>query len=344
MSANLPEQVRKQSKEIQALYLEMGDEAEATSEGGQPKEVEASKKTASNEAAVETTPPAGKEREAAGKTKKKEVDDFEQKYKTLQGMYNNEVPKLRQHNHELEGRLAQLESLLAGIDSTAPAPSHIEVKTGSVVTEDDIKEYGESIDVMRRVSQEEIQPIMAKLRSIESSLNKINLEVVPKVDRVHSNQAQSATQRFWDAVEAAVPNWREINVNDDFATWLFMPDPMTGNIRQDLLDDAQSKGDANRVIHIFRTWLGETGYESGTSETRTARKGQSSELENQVAPGKGRSGGQPKGEAEGSTWSRAEIAAFFKDVAKGKFKGRDEDRKKIEADIFDAQNNGRVVD
>jgi hypothetical protein len=144
-------------------------------------------------------------------------------------------------------------------------------------------------------------------------------------------------------VEAAIPNWREINGNDDFATWLFQRDPTSGSVRQDLLDDAQNKGDAHRVIHIFKSWMGETGYDTGNSET-TAQAGQSSELESQVAPGRGRSGGQPQGETEGSTWTRAEIAAFFNDVSKGKFRGRDEERKQIEADIFDAQANGRVVD
>lgn len=337
MSANLPEQVRKQSEEIQALYrdMKMGTDGEAA---------EAELEDPSPEAVVEDIAPAAeKERKAEKPSKKKESEDFKQKYQTLQGMYNTDVPKLRQQNADLEQRLRNMEELLAGMGSGESTQStSLEVKSGSIVTEDDISEYGDSIEVMRRVSQEELRPLIAKLGSIESALNNLNREVVPKVNRVYTTQAQTAEQQFWGKINAEIPNWKSINNNDDFITWLYAADPVSGKVRQDLLDDAQHKGDAARVIHIFKAWMGETGYDDD-SETDIAHANSSSELEAQVAPGRGRSS-SPKGKGEKPVFSRLQIQTFYNDIAKGKFKGRDADRKKIEADIFEAQRDGRVVD
>lgn len=338
MSTNLPEQVQKQSKEIQALYVEMGAEPKEgdTSEAAQLKVVKTS------EEAGETTPPAENERIDAGKSSKKNEgdNDFEQKYKTLQGMYNTELPKLRNQNQDLEGRLQSMEILLAGMGDEKAV--QLEVPTGSIVTEGDRDEYGETLDVMRRVSQEELQPLMRKLNSIEASLNNLKTDVIPKVERVYSSQESAVEQQFWNKISAAVPDWESINTNDDFATWLYGTDPMTGAVRQTLLENAQTTGDANRVIYIFKTWMGETGYDNGISETNTAHANNNAELESQVAPGKGRSS-SPSGTAEKPSFSREEIATFFNDVARGKFEGRGEERSKIEADIFDAQREGRVV-
>jgi len=341
MSTNLPEQVRKQSAEIQALYqnLEMGKETSTEV----PAKVVPPKEAKATETVSETTPPAEKEREKAGtSSKKKEADDFEQKYKTLQGMYNVDVPKLRATNQDLEQRLLKMEGLLADLGGAPEAAKAPAVSTGSLITKADMEEYGDSLDVMRRVSQEELQPLFAKLSSIEASINSLNTDVRPKVDQVFSSQVQTKEAQFWEAIEREVPDWKKINVNDDFATWLFNSDPMTGTVRQDILDAAQKKGDAQKVIYIFKAWMGETGYDSGTSEAEVAHAESETELESQVAPGKGRGGGHAS-KGTKPKFTRAEIGSFYSDVAKGKFKGRDAERIKIEADIFEAQQEGRVT-
>jgi hypothetical protein len=341
---HLPEQVRKQSEEIQALYLEMGEGEDGKIPGEDPVGTEEeTPQAAADTDGGEATPPAVEELETAGQSKKDEgKEDWEQKYKSLQGMYNTEMPKLKTQNQDLQQRLENLESLLAGTGSEESASAPLEVQTGSIVTEEDVKEFGDAIDVMRRVTQEEVQPLIETLNKLQLTLNNLNTEVVPKVNQVYTSQANTTQQAFWDRVEAAIPNWREVNNHPDFATWLYQHDPMTRMLRQDLLEQAQNSADADRVIHIFRAWMGETGYDSGNSENDTAHAGTNAELEAQVSPSRGR-GGDVRKEQEKKNWTGADIKAFYKAVADGEYKGRDEERAKIEADLFAAQQEGRVV-
>jgi hypothetical protein len=67
-----------------------------------------------------------------------------------------------------------------------------------------------------------------------------------------------------------------------------------------------------------------------------------SELERQVAPGKGRSTGNPTG-TNAKTYSPDDIKNFFNDVRQGKYKGREAERDRIERDIFAAQRENRIT-
>ena len=52
-------------------------------------------------------------------------------------------------------------------------------------------------------------------------------------------------------------------------------------------------------------------------------------------------GAKPSGQAR--TYTQEDIKNFYVDVRKGKFKGRDDERGRIERDIFAAQQEGRIV-
>src|SRR5262249_50394551 len=56
-------------------------------------------------------------------------------------------------------------------------------------------------------------------------------------------------------LDAAVPNWREINNDPRFHQWLLLPDLLSGVIRDRLLKDAARAGDAQRLIRFFRGFL-----------------------------------------------------------------------------------------
>ena len=43
------------------------------------------------------------------------------------------------------------------------------------------------------------------------------------------------------------------------------------------------------------------------------------------------------------TYSPKDIEKFFTDVRKGKYKGREDERARMERDIFAAQQEGRIV-
>lgn len=339
----IPEQIRKQTEAVQQLYAQLNADDSAggatppadgvTAESSAPDIAPADGNTDTNEA---TTPPAG-EQKAGGDNVSD--DTVVQKYKTLQGMYNAEVPRLHQQNRELNQRVQQMEQLLASLsaqkESATAAPQVVE----KLVTERDVAEYGESIDVMRRVSLEEVSPMMQRLAKLEQQLTQMQT-VVPQVQAVAQRQQLSAEQQFWTDLTALVPNFRDINADGDFQTWLLQPDPLTGITRQTYLDDAQRALDARRVSNFFRTWLDTTGQAVDAQPTGRATN---PELEKQVAPGRSRGSGTPAASNKAKVYSPQDIQKFFDDVRSGKYKGREADRDRIERDIFAAQRENRIV-
>tara|TARA_R100001530_G_scaffold94901_1_gene65902 strand:+ start:3613 stop:4638 length:1026 start_codon:yes stop_codon:yes gene_type:complete len=339
----IPKQVQKQSEDVQALYKELNTEPEKNAKEESVEEVAPETKAETKtEVPVEetTSTPSDSVEEQATKSdadehstsdSKQNKDEWEQKYRTLQGMYNNDVPRLNSENRNLNGRVAQLETLLGTINNQQEAPAQAPVE--KLITEDDVKEYGDSIDIMRKAAKEEFAPELARVNQLEENLRQLQA-VVPQVQQ---SQKSTEEKQFWNMLTQEVPNWNEINSNQDFQSWLLEIDPLTGINRQTYLADAQKKLDVNRVIKFFSTYEQATGNANDARETRSSN----SELAKQVAPGRGRTT-KPTA-SEGKTYSRADITKFFEDVRFGKYKGREDERAKKERDIFAAQQEGRIA-
>ena len=111
----LPEQIRKQSEAIQEMYKQM-----ETAETGAPADVEASADTtgADENTVSEVATPAVDEQKPADEGVSEET--IAQKYRTLQGMYNEEVTRLHHQNREMTPRLQHLEQLLASMSASQP--------------------------------------------------------------------------------------------------------------------------------------------------------------------------------------------------------------------------------
>lgn len=342
----LPEQIRKQTEAVQELYKQLNSEgtegAENTSasndsspDAGTPAE---SATPAADRTGTENAAPSSASTEQS--TDDPNSETYAQKWRTLQGMYNAEVPRLHSTNRELQARVSQMEQLLSTLSAApaqpTPAPTYVSDK--------DKEEYGESLDVMRKVSREELVPLLGKLSQMEQAINHIagslQQQIVPQVQRVVQQQALSAEDQFWNALSSTVPNWQQINNDSEFQNWLLEVDPMTGVSRQVYLEQAQNNLDVGRVKSFFDTFVQITGKYKANANAQPNRS--ASELERQVAPGRGRGTNTPT--SQGSRqYTPDDIKGFFNDVRSGKYKGRESERDRIERDIFAAQRDGRIV-
>jgi len=330
----LPAQVRKQSEAVNKLYEELNAEngqAVDTTEPEQEGVEDVSQGRNADSVAKEAPAPTAKEQPEGDKTEK----TLEQKYKTLQGMYNAEVPRLHADRRELTNRVQQLEQLIASMNA---APVKPQAPMEKLVTAQDVEDYGDSIDVMRRVFREEMSSKDSEINELRHLVRQMQGTVVPQVHQLSRSHAVSEEQRFWADLQTAVPDWQDVNTNRDFQSWLLEVDPLTGIPRQTYLDDAQRSLDVRRVANFFSAWKGL----SGVPDAQTNRTAQPSQLEKQVAPGRGRSG-TSRAAGEPKTYSSDDIKNFFTDVQKGKYKGREDERDRIERDIFAAQREGRIV-
>ena len=135
----LPEQIRKQTEAVQELYKQLNDEENQGSQN------DANGNTPSNESTYDNDPSADEnsgvndaahpaeniEQPSAGT---QSSEDVVQKYRTLQGMYNAEVPRLHAHNREMQGRVQQLEQLLSSL-SSQQQPQARQVQHDPLVTD-----------------------------------------------------------------------------------------------------------------------------------------------------------------------------------------------------------------
>jgi hypothetical protein len=329
----IPEQVKKQSEAVQQLYSDLnteeGVEAQPTGKLSIVEDVQADRV---KEQAIQSAP---EEQEEAGTQNDKTI---EQKYKTLQGMYNAEVPRLHADKRDLEDRIGSLEQLLGSVaNQPTPTAEQQTSKSVNLITDQDIEDYGDSIDVMRRVSKEESNTSNQRIAQLEQVIQQLQSNVLPKVDMVANQQAQNNEQAFWSDLSYIVPEWQDINNNPDFQTWLLSTDPLTGISRQTYLEDAQSNFDSHRVANFFSSWADV----NGTPQAQTTAS-PASQLEKQVSPGKGKNTGTFAGTND-QTYTPDDIKVFFEQVRLGHYKGNDSERAKIERDIFAAQQDGRII-
>lgn len=121
-------------------------------------------------------------------------------------------------------------------------------------------------------------------------------------------------------VEAAIPNWRELDQHPDWHRWLLGIDPLSGQIRQQLLNSAKASGDAARCIAFFRSFF-----------TRS-----SPDHAPPAAHGRARS--MPSGQVY-----TAQIAKLYEQHRRGAYVGREAEWAWQEADFYRAQHEGRVI-
>ena len=329
----VPKQVRKQTEAVQQLYSNLNEPSEGSSVPDETptNSVEATQQSDSANSADGTASlPESVEQDSGD-----QGQSFEQKYKTLQGMFDSQVTQVHAQNRDLAGRVDQLQQLLSTMESTPKEPVEPPAPV-SLLSDDEKEEYGDSIDIMRKVSQEVAGNYEQQIKSLTGQVQQLQSALVPRVEHLAQQQTQTAEQTFWSELSNVVPNWREINDNQDFQAWLLEVDPLSGMPRQAFLEDAQRNLDARRAAGFFTSWPGAQLPAQNASPTA------STELERQVAPGKGRSGPSPTSNTA-KTYTKADIKKFFDDVRFGKFKGKEKERDAIEQDIFVAQREGRIV-
>lgn len=288
-------------------------------------------------------------------------EGWEQKYKVLQGKYNAEVPRLQtkvrdqdEAIRQLRDQLTATQNLLASLSAqrgSAPADEPPTARTPAqpmkLVKDEEVREFGaDLIDVMRRVVREEAAQLVPTEveRRVAPVAQRVD-QVAQVTTNVAQRVAQSDQQTVLTMLDQQVPKWRELNEDQGFLDWLDQIDPFSGYKRGALLQQAYKAHDGPRVVAFFNGYLKEhAAVTLPASSAAPAPAGVPQKtLDKFVAPGTPKTGaaGAPDGSGK-RVWSRAEIGKFYADVQAGRFKTRPEEQKKLEADIFAAQREGRI--
>ena len=353
MNANVPEAVKRGAARADELAAAFAAQHNGVPEGTAAAE-EAAAAVVAGTAPAETplaetppaetppaeTPPAEPAAQAA-----KPREDWKQKYSILQGKYDAEVPRLHRNVEELTTQLAGLRNVLASMQAAPevqPTPAaEATFDLTKIVSPAEVEEYGQDLlDLVSRVANGATAPLQNQIHVLENENARLNQNLTGVSSRV----AQNSQQDVYTKLDAAVEDWRDLNVDAGFHAWLNETDPLFGATRAKALRAAFDAEDAVRVIRFFNLYKEEHATPPTSASTPApAQPGGKIELETLAAPGHGRpgaGGGAPT--EEGRIIPRKEITQFYADVQKGVYAGRDADKAKMEREIFAAAAQGRV--
>lgn len=264
-------------------------------------------------------------------------DTWEHKYNSMKGRFDRSQDQLR----GMSDQISSLQGLIASLQQPPATPTAAALTPEAFLTPQEVSDYGEPfLDVVGKKAREIVSPEVAELRKQFASMQQ-------KLESVGGHMAQDAQSRMFETLDTKLAGWREVNSNPDFISWLRLPDTYSGAIRHDLLKAAYERNDAPRVLAFFNGFLAEEavvdpalgGLDSAPAPTRPPAKVPLADL---AAPGRAKSSAAPSAPAEKPVISRAQISKFYLDVAAGKYRGREEEKDRLEKMIFAAEGDGRI--
>ncbi|MEM4724694.1 MAG: hypothetical protein QXP01_06750 [Candidatus Hadarchaeum sp.] len=166
---------------------------------------------------------------------------WEQRYRTLYGKYNAEVPRLQA---EIRNLRAAIEEMRKQMEKSAKAANK-----PPLISEKEKEELGDVAQVIERVGKMTTEEAKEAAKEV----------IEPIADDLRRQLAELKHQVFLRELTALEPHWATINQDLSWLEWLGQPDPLTGITRQVLLDRAVADGDAQRAAMFFRQWKAEVG-------------------------------------------------------------------------------------
>jgi len=258
---------------------------------------------------------------------------WQKRFLDMQGRYSASQKTIG----ELQEQMTQLGDEL--LQSRRPPPqqrSQTAPQPQQYLTDRDVQNYGtDLIDFTQRAAIQAVQPRLQYLQGENEDLRQ--------------QLQREARVRLDMLVEAALPNYREIDNNPRWHAWLRLPDPFSGRIRQEILNDAIAAASAPRVLSFFKGFLSE---ESALGHLKSEPAPQPAapprepavDLTSLAAPGRARpaGGGDTSLPSEKPFYTRASIKQNYRDHQQGRWVGREAEWNRLERDMIAAPLEGRV--
>lgn len=319
---DLPRQLQRQQEEIEKFDKEIADAALAASNPSveTPEVTDGQEPPAPAPAPVTPPPPSD--------------DQWKQRFLTLKGKYDAEVPRLHQELKELRTQVSELASRKV---ETPQEPVKPKTKR---VTEKDTETFGADLmDVIRRQAEEIAAEAVSGMADKLSKLEAENEQLKQNLTGVTTSQAQTSQEVYFAKLASAVPDWETINVDPKFLEWLGEIDEISGELRQTHLTNAFNALNVDRTAKLFNAF--KKTIAPAPAAKQPAQK--QTEVQRQVAPGKSKTPPGPvNSDANTKVWSANEIDVFYKELATGQYKSNPQEAARIEAEIDAAVATGRV--
>ena len=255
--------------------------------------------------------------------------DWEQKFRTVQGMMNSRVAELTAQNKAYESQLGLLQRQVT--DLTEAVKSRKPEAEKPPTDQRDVEKFGgDLVEMVQRYATQHFDAVSASLGTVAERIEQRVSALEQQINGTKEQVALSQEQQFYVILDQAVPDWREINENEAFLEWLAVQDEVYGVPRQTALNHAYSRLDAKRVVAIF-------------SQFKASRPAAPSAA-NQVAPRSTPSPQPTPQPAQAKKFiSQRFIEQFYLDQARGKHASNPAHFAAIEAEINLAVAENRIA-
>lgn len=371
-----------QAEDLQKKYIaekekaETGDQPPAQAEPVAPDQAQAAQPEAQATPAEPVAAATETPMEQAPAAAEPHPEDFNQKYKVLQGKYNAEVPRLISTIKEQKARLDSQDARIAGLErllssqampAPGPAPAPAQPSIGSsptsapreavapaaseeepsqdinkrlrqFFTEDEIQDFGEDQCKLILAKTEKVFDKRAK-QIVEDALKERNFD--GKIEDVRQTAERPLINDHVKKLKESVPDLETINADPDFVAWLQVKDLMTGATRHQYLQHYHTNMQTDNVVSIFNLYKQEKGVFQGEAPAAPAAP----TLGDIVEPSAGSVAQQsatPRNQKP--VFKRGDWQKKYDELTEAKIRGNitGEKYKQQEAELLTAMNEGRV--
>ena len=273
-------------------------------------------------------------------------DDWEQKYKTLQGMHQADQQRLATELQARDQRLASMEQTLANVQGQNNAISQMvrqnENKPEPMLNSELIEGAGPEVtQYVEAVLHDHISPYLNEISNLRQQIGQVGnayQHSQAQLDAIRQDAQRANETHYYAHLKSSVPGYEQVNVDPKFMEWLQKPDDFTGRTRREILGHAHQAQDAQMVSNMFNSYLRDSG------GNNAGAIGMNNSYHSQIAPPRGYGTPPRNGAANGNgrQWTRDEISKFYADKTSGSLNMDAEKIAATERDIFRASAEGRI--
>lgn len=256
-------------------------------------------------------------------------DAWEQKYRSLKGIFDQKVPELQAQvatqSSQVTALTEQVRTLTEVLKHKAAEPDKPQKPANDPR---DVEQFGgDLVDMVQRYAGQILNHVDAKFAGAVQHLEGRVERLEASVNGVKEDSAATRESQFYAMLKQLVPDYEEVNRSDFWLNWLGQVDGVYGVARQAALDAAVNRKDAPRVAAIFNEFKAVAGPSA----------------ENQVQPVTVGGAPAPRAPAPKPYLTQKVVQQFYNDTARGRYRGREADAERLEAEINAAIAEGRIT-
>jgi hypothetical protein len=322
----VPSVVEREALEAEELFKKLFETQEEDDEDALKENEKDEQGSDNNDADNESSKNVSVDDDTSDKTENTPTDEddfkkWKERYLSLKGKYDAEVPRL---SHELK-------ELKESLSATLNREEEDFKKKEKEKEEEELRAFQETYG-------EEFTQKVKKLieKQVEDHINPYKQEI----EAVKEDQTKKAQLDFMKELDEKASGWRDLwsGKDPEFKEFLNQTDPSGLYTYQELITMYNTKWDAEKLAKVFNIYLEQ---KNQTKEKQNQSRS-SKELrvpDNLTNPSRSTSASTPQDKSK-KIWSESDIAKFMHEERTGKYSA--EEAEKIWDDILSAPMEGRV--